>query len=114
MENVIYNELCMRGYNVDVGVVPIAEKDKDGKVNRRQLEVDFVCNLGSVRYYIQSAFSLPDEAKRTQEIRPFRKIDDSFKKIIITKDIVLPYYDDYGILTVNIYDFLLDPYIFYI
>ena len=59
-------------------------------------------------YYIQSAYSLPDEAKRTQEIRPFRKIDDSFKKIVITKDIVQPYYDDYGILTVNIYDFLLD------
>ena len=75
------------------------------KVIRKQLEVDFVCNLGSSRYYIQSAYSLPDEAKRTQEIRPFRKIDDSF----ITKDIVQPYYDDYGILTVNIYDFLLDP-----
>lgn len=109
MENVIYNELRMRGYRVDVGVVPIAEKDSDGKVTRKQLEVDFVCNLGSARYYIQSAYSLPDEAKRTQEIRPFRKIDDSFKKIIITKDLVPPYYDEYGILTINIYDFLLDP-----
>ena len=109
MENVIYNELRMRGYHVDVGVVPIAEKDADGKVTRKQLEVDFVCNLGSSRYYIQSAYSLPDEAKRAQEIRPFRKIDDSFKKIIITKDIVPPYYDEYGILTLNIYDFLLDP-----
>lgn len=109
MENVIYNELRMRGYSVDVGVVPIAEKDLEGKVNRRQLEVDFVCNLGSARYYIQSAYSLPDEAKRTQEIRPFRKIDDSFKKIVITKDIVQPYYDEYGILTINIYDFLLNP-----
>lgn len=109
MENVIYNELRMRGYSVDVGVVPIAEKDAEGKVIRKQLEVDFVCNMGSLRYYIQSAFSLPDEAKRTQEIRPFRKIDDSFKKIIITKDIVSPYYDEYGILTVNVYDFLLDP-----
>ena len=108
MENVIYNELRMRGYSVDVGVVPIAEKDRDGKVTRKQLEVDFVCNLGSSRYYIQSAYSLPDEAKRTQETRPFRKIDDSFKKIVVTKDIVQPYYDDYGILTVNIYDFLLD------
>ena len=111
MENVIYNELRMRGYSVDVGVVPIAERDQDGKVIRKQLEVDFVCNLGSSRYYIQSAYSLPDEAKRTQEIRPFRKIDDSFKKIIITKDIVQPYYDDYGILTVNIYDFLLNPHV---
>lgn len=109
MENVIYNELRMRGYHVDVGVVPIAEKDTEGKATRKQLEVDFVCNLGSSRYYIQSAYSLPDEAKRAQEIRPFRKIDDSFKKIIITKDVVLPYYDEYGILTLNIYDFLLDP-----
>ena len=109
MENIVYNELLIRGYNVDVGVVQIFDKDKEGKRVRKQLEVDFVCNLGSSRYYIQSAYSLPDEAKRTQEIRPFRKIDDSFKKIVITKDIVQPYYDNYGILTVNIYDFLLDP-----
>lgn len=109
MENIVYNELRMRGYSVDVGVVPIAEKNQNGKVTRKQLEVDFVCNLGSSRYYIQSAYALPDEAKRAQEIRPFRKIDDSFKKIIITKDMVPTYYDEYGILTVNIYDFLLDP-----
>ena len=109
MENVIYNELRMRGYSVDVGVVPIAEKDRNGKVTRKQLEVDFVCNLGSSRYYIQSAYTLPDEAKRTQEVRPFRKIDDSFRKIIITRDMVPTHYDEYGILTVNIYDFLLDP-----
>lgn len=108
MENVLYNELCMRGYCVDVGVVQIAEKDEDGKVTRKQLEVDFVCNLGSFRCYIQSAYSLPDAEKRMQEIRPFRKIDDSFKKIIVTSDIVQPTYDEYGILTVNIYDFLLD------
>ena len=109
MENVIYNELRMRGYSVDVGVVPIAEKDRNGKVTRKQLEVDFVCNLGSSRYYIQSSYTLPDEAKRTQEVRPFRKIDDSFRKIIITRDMVPRQYDEYGILTVNIYDFLLDP-----
>lgn len=109
MENVIYNELRMRGYRVDVGMIPIAEKNQDGKVTRKQLEVDFVCNLGSSRYYIQSAYALPDEAKRTQEIRPFRKINDSFKKIIITRDIVPTHYDDYGVLTMNIYDFLLDP-----
>lgn len=108
MENVIYNELCMRGYRVDVGVVPITEKAKDGKTSRKQLEVDFVCNLGSARYYIQSAYSIPDEEKRMQEIRPFRKIDDSFKKIVITKDIVPAHYDEHGILTLNIYDFLLD------
>lgn len=109
MENVIYNELRMRGYNVDVGVIPVAEKDANGKVARKQLEVDFVCNLGSLRYYIQSAYSLPDEAKRAQEVRPFRRIDDSFKKIIVTKDIVPAFYDDMGVLTMNIYDFLLDP-----
>jgi len=108
MENVIYNELCMRGYRVDVGVVPITEKAKDGKTSRKQLEVDFVCNLGSARYYIQSAYSIPDEEKRMQEIRPFRKIDDSFKKIVITKDIVPAHYDEHGILTLNIYNFLLD------
>lgn len=109
MENVIYNELRMRGYSVDVGVVSIAEKDKSGKVTRKQLEVDFVCNLGSSRYYIQSAYSLPTEEKLQQEIRPFRKIDDSFKKIVITKDIVPAHYDEHGILTMNIYDFLLNP-----
>ena len=109
MENVIYNELRMRGYSVDVGVVPIAERDKDDKVIRKQLEVDFVCNMGSLRYYIQSAYSLPDESKRMQEIRPLRRIDDSFKKIVVTRDIVLPYYDEHGVLTVNIYDFLLEP-----
>ena len=108
MENVIYNELKMRGYKVDVGVVQISERDKSGRSVRKQLEVDFVCNIGSVRYYIQSAFAIPDEEKRAQEIRPFKKINDSFKKIIITKDIVPPYYDENGILTMSIYDFLLD------
>lgn len=109
MENVIYNELRMRGYCVDVGVVPIAEKNNTGKMSRKQLEVDFICNLGSKRYYIQSAYSIPDEEKRAQETRPFARIDDSFKKIIITRDIVPSQYDDQGILTINIYDFLLDP-----
>lgn len=108
MENVIYNELRMRGYSVDVGVVTIAQS-KDGKATRKQFEVDFVCNLGSARYYIQSAYSIPDEEKLRQETRPFRKIDDSFKKIIVTKDIVPKHYDDHGILTLNIYDFLLEP-----
>ncbi len=109
MENVIYNELRMRGYRVDVGVVKTAERDKEGKVIRKQLEVDFVCNLGLSRYYIQSAYSLPDEEKRMQEIRPFQKINDSFRKIIVTKDIVPAHYDENGILTLNIYDFLLEP-----
>lgn len=109
MENVIYNELKKRGFRVDVGVVPIAERDDNGKVMRKQLEVDFVCNLGSKRYYIQSAYAIPNVEKEEQEIRPFQKIDDSFKKIVITRDLVPMSYNDKGILTMNIYDFLLDP-----
>lgn len=108
MENLIYNELRMRGFRVDVGVVPVMEKNREGKAIRKQLEVDFVCNLASARYYIQSAYSVPDENKRKQEIRPFRRIDDSFKKIVVTKDIVPRHYDEYGILTMSIYDFLMD------
>ena len=109
MENTLYNELRMRGYNVDVGVVPTAQKDSSGKVIRKQLEVNFVCNAGSNRYYIQSAYAIPDDGKREQETRPFRKIDDSFRKIIVTKDIVPLHYDEHGILIMNIYDFLLNP-----
>lgn len=108
MENVIYNELKMRGYNVDVGIVTVSEKDANGKSMRKSLEVDFVCNQGSLRYYIQSAFSLPDVEKVRQETRPFKKIDDSFKKIVVTHDMVPAHYDGDGILTVNIYDFLLN------
>lgn len=108
MENIIYNELRMRGYNVDVGVIPITEL-KDGKQQRKQLEIDFVCNKGSSRYYIQSAYSIPDEEKRRQEIRPFGKIKDAFKKIVITGDMIKPHCDENGIFMVNIYDFLLDP-----
>ncbi len=112
MENVLYNELRMRGYSVDVGIVPVVEKDSTGKMVRKQLEVDFVCNMGSSRYYIQSAWSIPDEDKRIQETRPLQKIDDSFKKIIITGDLTPAHYDECGILTVNVYDFLLNPGIF--
>ena len=108
MENVIYNELRMRGYSADVGVVPVVEK-KDGKVIRKQLEIDFVCNIGMKRYYIQSAYSIPDADKMDQETKPLRKVEDSFKKIVITKDIVAPSYDEHGILMISIYDFLLDP-----
>lgn len=108
MENVIYNELRMRGFSVDVGNLTIVEKDKEGKPVKKQLEVDFICNKGSKKYYIQSAYMLGTEEKVEQEIRPFKKINDSFKKIIITKDIVPSYYDENGILTMNIYDFLLD------
>ncbi len=104
MENVIYNELRLRGFSVDIGVVNIKEQGV-----RKQLEVDFVCNLGSKRYYIQSAYSMPSEEKRDQEIRPFKKIDDSFKKIVITGDMSPTHYNDDGILFMNIFDFLLKP-----
>ena len=109
MENVIYNELKMRGYRVDVGVIPTMTKKKDGTVSRSTLEVDFICNLGTSRIYIQSAYSIPDGQKREQETRSFKKINDSFRKIIVTNDSADPWYDDDGILTVNIYDFLLNP-----
>ena len=109
MENIIYNELRKRGYRVDVGIVPIATKDENGSVVRKQLEVDFICNLGLKKYYIQSAYSIPDEEKRIQETKPLNLINDSFKKVVITGNIVPAQYDDRGILTVNIYDFLLNP-----
>ena len=108
MENIIYNELLVRGYNVDVGVVEQNVKNKDGKSERKQLEVDFVCNLGSKRYYIQSALSLPDREKTVQEERPLLHIDDNFKKIIIVKGSFKPWYSDEGILILSIFDFLLD------
>ena len=108
IENIIYNELVMRGYNVDVGIVPIIEQNNNHQSVRKQLEVDFICNLGYKRYYIQSVFSLPTIEKTEQETRPLRKIEDSFKKIIITGDIIQPYYDDNGIFYMSIYDFLLN------
>ena len=108
VENVIYNELKLRGFEVDIGVVPVAAKNKDGAVIRKQLEIDFVCNRGGKRYYVQSAYAMADAEKRAQEIRPFLKTADSFKKIIITNDLVPTAYDDQGILTMNLLDFLLD------
>lgn len=109
MENVIYNELRMRGYSVDVGNLKLVEQGKDGKLVKKQLEVDFICNKGSKKYYIQSAYILGTEEKMAQEIRPFLKINDSFKKIVITSDTPKPFYSDDGILMMNVYDFLLDP-----
>ena len=109
MENAIYNELLYRGFNVDVGVVELAQKNDSGSVSRKSLEIDFVCNLGSERYYIQSAFSLPDNEKRAQEIRPFKTVRDSFKKIVVTKDFVPAFYDENGIMTMNVFDFLMNP-----
>ena len=109
MENVIFNELKVRGYNVDVGVVVMNEVDKNGKKIRKQLEVDFVCNKGSKRFYIQSAYALPDKEKMEQEQRSLVNTGDGFKKIIITKDAVAPLYNDEGILVMSVYDFLLNP-----
>lgn len=108
MENVIYNELIARNFNVDVGIITSTGKDNDGKFVRKQLEVDFVCNKGSKRYYIQSAFSIPDREKMEQESNSFLRIDDSFKKIIVVKDLPAPTYTEDGILVISVYDFLLN------
>lgn len=107
MENVIYNELICRGYNVDVGIVPIRE-NVDGKFIRKQLEIDFVANMGSKRYYIQSAFRIPDEEKARQEKASLDNVGDSFKKIIIVKDVLKVTRDEKGITTMSLYDFLLN------
>ncbi len=108
MENVIYNELRMRGYSVDVGNLQIMESNIDGKQVKKQLEVDFICNKGSKKYYIQSAYLLADEEKMKQELRPFTKINDNFKKIVITSNTPKPFYNEDGILFMSVYDFLLD------
>lgn len=108
MENIIYNELRSRGYSVDVGVVEKREVDLNGKEKKKQLEIDFIANLGSKRYYIQSAYSMPTEEKRIQEKASLIGVKDSFKKIILVKDIVKISRDEDGIMTMNIYDFLLN------
>ena len=107
MENVVYNELRKRGYSVDVGVVERRRK-VNGKDERTQLEVDFVANKGFRRYYIQSAFAMDTGEKREQEKESLLRIDDSFRKIVVVKDVVKPYMDDDGILTMGLFDFLLD------
>lgn len=109
MENIIYNELRYRGYNVDVGVVESREIDVNGKDIRKQLEIDFVANLGSKRYYIQSAYSIPDEFKMQQEIRPFDKTKDSFKKIILVERSMKPRMNEKGYVMMGIKEFLLNP-----
>lgn len=107
MENIIYNELLRRGYNIDVGVVEYDSK-KDGNRKKLQLEVDFVINKGYQRYYIQSALNVDSPEKREQETAPLKRIHDSFRKIIILKDSIIPRYDNNGILYVGIEDFLLN------
>jgi predicted AAA+ superfamily ATPase len=107
MENILYNELRMRGYDVDVGVVEYNYKD-GGKSKRTQLEVDFVANQGSKRYYIQSALMIENEEKRAQETASLNRIDDSFKKIVVVKDDIIPWHDEKGILYIGIEQFLLE------
>lgn len=107
MENIIYNELITRDYSVDVGMVEIRKPDKDGKWSRTQLEVDFIACLGSKKYYVQSALSIPDREKEIQESRSLMNINDSFKKIIIVNDHIMPRRNEDGILTIGLFDFLL-------
>ena len=109
MENIIFNELRTRGYSVDVGVVEHRAPNAEGKMVRKQYEVDFVANQGSERYYIQSAFIMPTDAKERQESQSLLNIYDSFKKIIIVKDYIKPKRNEQGILTISLFDFLLNP-----
>ena len=108
MENVMYNELCLRGYSVDVGVVEINERQEDGKYVRKQIEVDFVCNKADERVYVQSAFSIPTTEKRQQEERPLVNVGDGFRKVVVTKDNVMRHNDENGILIMSLQEFLMD------
>lgn len=108
MENIIYNELRYRGYNVDVGFVEIRE-NIDGTLKRKQLEIDFVANQGNKRYYIQSAYDIPNEEKMKQETKSLDNIDDSFKKIIVVRNSIKPRRNEKGYLIVGLKEFLLDP-----
>ena len=108
MENLIYNELVIRGYHVDIGVIPIVEKNQEGKREQKNCEIDFIAASGSKRYYIQSALSMDDPQKVKTEIRPLSAVKDSFKKIIVSKSYGKSWTDEEGILRINIIDFLLD------
>ena len=108
MENVLYNELCARGYSVDVGLVEIWERDEEGKTVRIKVEVDYVVNRGSQRIYIQSAYMLPDKEKSDQEQRPLINISDNFRKVIISGDFTKGFYNDEGIYRIGVFNFLLD------
>jgi len=108
MENIIYNDLAAKSFDIDVGVVEYNHRNKDGKSQRTQLEVDFVANKGNRRYYIQSALSVSEEEKRRQETNSLHRIADSFKKIIVVKDDIIPWYDEEGVFYIGIEQFLLD------
>jgi len=108
MENIIFNELLVRGYNVDVGVVEINTKNNEGKSIRKQLEVDFVINQSSQRFYVQAAYEMYTPEKQVQERRSLLNVNDSFKKVIIVRDDIKPWYDDNGFLILGLEDFLLN------
>ena len=108
MENIIYNELILRGYSVDVGVVKNTETGVDGKRSQKSCEIDFVVNAGSRKYYIQSALNLRAPEKQRQEIRPLLAVKDFFQKIIVSKTTMKPWTDDFGIRHIGLYDFLLN------
>lgn len=108
MENIIFNELLARGYRVDLGHIPFKDKDKNGNMVRKSLEVDFVANAGSRRYYVQSALDMPNKEKKEQETRGLLRIADSFKKIIVVKDKIKLKRDESGVVTMSIFDFLLN------
>ena len=108
MENILYNELRIRDFDVDVGIVTLNTRDENGKSKRVSREVDFVANRGSQRYYIQSAFAIPDEEKRKQETASLNGIGDSFRKIVVVRDNIIPWHDEKGILYIGIEEFLLD------
>lgn len=108
MENVIYNELRVRGFHVDIGVIELFGKSSENKTTKRQLEVDFIATRGSEKYYIQSAFSMSSLEKQAQEERPLKHIDDSFQKIVVVSDNIKVRRNDFGIVTIGICNFLLD------
>ena len=108
MENIVYNELLVRGYNVDVGIVNVFSKNGDGKKVRKRLEVDFVVNQGSQRYYIQVAYDMTSEEKQKQELKSFRNISDSFKKIVIVNGTKKPWRNDEGFVIMGMKYFLLN------
>ena len=108
MENIIYNELRFRGFKVDVGVVESRERNEDGKEVRKQLEIDFIATMGSKKYYIQSAYAIPDKDKYKQETKSFDKVNDSFKKIILVEKSMKPRRDENGYVMMGVKEFLLD------
>ncbi len=109
MENVIYNELKIRGYKIDIGNLTIEEKSADGKRHKKQIEIDFVCRKNSKCFYLQSCYMMEDKEKQEQELRPLRKLNDTFPKVVVTMNTPRPFYTEEGFLVMNVFDFLLNP-----